>query len=110
MALVNCRECGHQVSSKATKCPSCGAFIKNPRRGFFGFIFKWAFVLFNILMLIWIFSYFSQIDEVVKIAESDAARAGAGFGAGIGTMFLLLIWALGAVILGIATLLTKPRT
>ncbi len=25
MALVNCKECGNEVSKKATKCPSCGA-------------------------------------------------------------------------------------
>lgn len=28
MALINCRECGHQVSTKAQQCPSCGAVIK----------------------------------------------------------------------------------
>jgi hypothetical protein len=25
MALMNCRECGQQVSSDATACPHCGA-------------------------------------------------------------------------------------
>jgi hypothetical protein len=30
MALVNCRECGHQVSSTAAACPSCGAKPKTP--------------------------------------------------------------------------------
>jgi len=28
MSLTNCPECGHQVSSKAAHCPSCGAAIK----------------------------------------------------------------------------------
>jgi hypothetical protein len=28
MALTKCRECGHQISTKATLCPSCGAKIK----------------------------------------------------------------------------------
>lgn len=25
MALKKCKECGHQVSTKASTCPSCGA-------------------------------------------------------------------------------------
>lgn len=27
MALINCKECQHQVSSKASSCPQCGAPI-----------------------------------------------------------------------------------
>ena len=31
MALIKCKECGHDVSTNATKCPSCGTpyFIPN---------------------------------------------------------------------------------
>lgn len=25
MALINCRECDHEVSTEATACPNCGA-------------------------------------------------------------------------------------
>lgn len=28
MALINCSECGHQVSDKATACPNCGCPIE----------------------------------------------------------------------------------
>ena len=28
MALINCSECGHQVSDKATTCPNCGCPIE----------------------------------------------------------------------------------
>lgn len=24
MAIINCRECGHEISSKADSCPKCG--------------------------------------------------------------------------------------
>lgn len=27
MALINCPECGHQVSDKASSCPSCGVTL-----------------------------------------------------------------------------------
>lgn len=29
MALKNCKECGNQVSTKADKCPICGAPVRN---------------------------------------------------------------------------------
>ena len=29
MALINCNECGREVSDKAQSCPSCGAPIAN---------------------------------------------------------------------------------
>ena len=28
MALVKCRECGHQISTTARACPSCGAAVR----------------------------------------------------------------------------------
>lgn len=28
MSLKACRECGHQVSTEAAKCPQCGAVLK----------------------------------------------------------------------------------
>jgi ribosomal protein L37E len=30
MALINCKECGKQVSDKAESCPHCGAPMKSP--------------------------------------------------------------------------------
>jgi len=29
MALIKCRDCGHQVSKKAEACPGCGAILKS---------------------------------------------------------------------------------
>ena len=29
MALINCPECGHEVSKKAKACPSCGYAIED---------------------------------------------------------------------------------
>ena len=33
MALIECKECGHEVSKKADKCPNCGAPIKRQTSG-----------------------------------------------------------------------------
>lgn len=39
MALINCKECGAQVSTQAKNCPSCGAKIKKPTS-----IITWIFL------------------------------------------------------------------
>lgn len=54
MAMIPCKECGKEVSSEAFKCPNCGARLRKAKRGFFGKIFKWSFVLFNLLMFLWV--------------------------------------------------------
>lgn len=33
MALINCKECGNQVSKKADKCPHCGIKLKSKGNG-----------------------------------------------------------------------------
>ena len=53
MALVNCKECGAEVSDKALDCPKCGATLRKPKRTLFGKLVKWTFIGFNILMLLW---------------------------------------------------------
>lgn len=53
MALVNCKECGAEVSDKALDCPKCGAKLRKPKRSTFGKIVKYSFIGFNILMLLW---------------------------------------------------------
>ena len=52
MALINCPECNHQVSNTALDCPSCGTTLNKPTRSFIGKIFKWVFILFNLLMFV----------------------------------------------------------
>ena len=41
MALIKCKECGHEVSKKADKCPNCGAPIKKKTSGC-----AWLFLIF----------------------------------------------------------------
>lgn len=31
MALVKCKECGHEISTKASACPQCGAKLPKPK-------------------------------------------------------------------------------
>jgi hypothetical protein len=80
------------------------------KRGFFGKLFKWAFILFNILMVVWLVSYWSQLGGLVNSTGSEAGRAGAAIGGAMGSGFLLFIWLAGDVILGLFTLLTRGST
>lgn len=79
------------------------------KRGFFGKLVKWTFILFNILMAIWLFSYFSSIGDLAGSAGSDAEAAGVAIGGTIGTGMLLFVWVCGSVILGLLTLLSRGQ-
>ena len=51
MALTKCKECGEQISKKATQCPKCGSPAKKKTS-----LFTWVIAIFFGLM---IFGYFS---------------------------------------------------
>lgn len=109
MALVACPECSIKVSDGAFKCPSCGFTLKKPKRGFFGKMFKWSFILFNALMLWWMIGGMSAASEHTT-GLSGAEQAGAAVGMGIGFTFILGIWVVGDIILGMFVLFTRPKT
>jgi hypothetical protein len=46
MALIKCKECGNEVSSKAEKCPHCGVTVKEKTSGC-----AWLFLILIIFML-----------------------------------------------------------
>ena len=109
MPLIACPECSEEISDTAAKCPKCGVTLREAKRGIFGKIVKWSFILFNIFMAWAMFEGMSGVSEVVSDASSDAEKAGAGLGAGLGFMFLLGIWVFGDIILGLMVLFTKPK-
>lgn len=82
---------------------------QKPKRSFFGKLIKWTFIGFNILMLIWLVGGVGGAAKQVGKAGSEAAQAGAAIGTGIGAMLIIFLWAGGAIILGILTLLTRPK-
>lgn len=47
--------------------------------------------------------------ETAENYTSDAEKTGAAIGTGLGMMFLLFIWALGAVVLGSITYFTRAK-
>jgi hypothetical protein len=69
-------------------------------------VFLILFFSFNVFMLVGLITYWSHVGPMMD-PGGEAARAGAVIGSTIGTIFLLLFWALGAVILGLLALLTR---
>lgn len=80
------------------------------KRGFFGKLFKFLFIAFNALMLIWVVSYWVTLGGMFQTAASDATKTGMEIGAAIGTVALLFLWMAGSVILGLITLLSRGST
>ena len=109
MALVKCPECGAEVSDSALRCPQCGKQLRKPKRGFFGKIFLWLFYLYNILMAWWLVEGTMSASEVMDTAVTEAEKAGAAIGTGMGVAMILTIWVVGAIITGLLALMTRPR-
>lgn len=104
-----CPSCKGPVSEKAFDCPSCGHPLRKPRRGFFGGLFKWTFILFNVLMLIWVVTGVMAVTETTQDLTSDAEMAGAAIGGALGFGLIATVWLFGSVILGMLVLFTRPR-
>ena len=99
--LIKCPECNAEVSDSALKCPKCGKVLRKPKRSVMGKIFLWLFYGFNVLMLLWLVGGMN--------AASEAERAGAQIGTGIGVAFIIFIWAVGDIITGLLALMTRQR-
>jgi len=60
-------------------------------------------------MVIWIISGMSTATDGYETMNS-AEQAGTVIGSGFAFMFILTIWVIGDIILGIFTLLTRPKS
>jgi hypothetical protein len=74
-------------------------------RGPVGQFVKWAFVGFNLLMIIWIFGGVYSASQIQT--HSAAQQIGSIIGTTIGVTLLLILWALGDLILGVLVLVTR---
>jgi hypothetical protein len=119
-AAIRCRFCDSDLGAAPISMSSIPSSLQHPlqqtnvrtevrKRGFFGKVFKFLFVLFNVLMLIWVISYWSTVAPLFDERLDSAGRTGAAIGTTLGTTFLLFLWALGDVILGLLTLLSRGQ-
>ncbi len=101
MAMINCPECGKEISDQTYKCPNCGVVIKKPKRGITGVVFKTLFILFNAIMILWVISLLSLSSGDPEV-DMGAAKA-------MGTGMLLFIWLIIGLPLGIMNYITRPK-
>lgn len=109
MALINCPECKNQVSNTALDCPSCGTSLNQPRRSLIGKIFKWGFIIFNLLMFIFTIKACGAASEVYTSSNDEFEQAGAAIGTTLGMGIMLTFWVLIDIILGLFVLFTRPK-
>jgi hypothetical protein len=77
-------------------------------RGFFGKLIKWTFIGFNIFMIYWVVSGLSAVSQIE--VHSTAEKTGNSIGATIGITFILMLWGLGDLVLGVLVLLSRGNT
>jgi hypothetical protein len=68
----------------------------------------WALVIWTVLIVIWMVSAGGAIGDMAP-AGSEAEEAGRAIGAGIGFTFILMIWFLGFIVLGLIWLMSRPK-
>lgn len=83
--------------------------LQKPKRSIFGKIIKYTFIGFNILMAIWFIGGMTSASQSISETTNDAEQAGAVIGTGLGAMMIIFLWVTGTIILGIMTLLTRPK-
>lgn len=103
-----CPECKSQVSVNAMSCPHCGEVLKEKKRGVFGQLFKWTFILFNVLMMALLYQAYVQASVDLSQTESRKAVQGVVLTTG---MFILLfsVWAVGGLITGAFAYMSRPK-
>lgn len=70
MALISCKECAHQVSSEANKCPSCGVSLS--KKGGCSKGCLWVFVgFFALMILASLFGTDSKPNDPSKMTSSE---------------------------------------
>ena len=69
----------------------------------------WVVLIFNVLMLIWLIAGIASVSHSGNChgLSAQSCNAATAVGTGIGAFFIVILWALGDVILGIIWLVTR---
>ncbi len=102
--LARCPNCGATVSNRSDYCPQCHGRLRAPRRDTANTVFGWTFAAFNALMIVWIGFYLLTGRTTLRTAEIEGDMAGTPVAGGMGIGFLLLLWVLGLLILGLCAM------
>ena len=106
--MMNCPDCAASVSSEAMKCQGCGCVLRLRVRGFWGKLFKWTFIGWNVLMLVWFVGGMAAAASTP--VHNQAEEAGRAIGTAIGAGIIVYIWSAGAFWWGVLVLLSRPNS
>lgn len=112
--FVECPNCHARVSTRALFCPDCHGRLRPPPRDLAAPVFRWSFIIFNVLMVCWTAFYAVTGRTTLKAPEiptdsglDPAAAAGTPIAGEMGLGFLVMLWALGFIVLGICAAFTR---
>jgi hypothetical protein len=83
-------------------------FVARAPRNGFGLFCKWAFIIFNFLMLALLLTNCAVVIPYLASKDPDVA-AGAGLFGVLLVLGIWIVWPIGALILGILALVTRGR-
>ncbi len=83
-------------------------FVARAPRGAFGRVCKWTFIGFNLLMLVLLLANCAVVIPYLASEDPDVAMGAGMFGAMLAAG-IWVIWPVGALVLGVLTLLTRGR-
>lgn len=86
-------------------------YVDRSKRGFFGIIFKYLFIGFNLLMIAWLYNVWEDMGTQWQTVDqnNNAELVGATLGVITVNGFIFSFWVIGDIILGIPVLLTRRR-
>jgi len=106
---IFCPACKGTVSKTVFNCVHCGHQIRKPKRGVMGVVFKWTFILFNIIMAYALISGWMNVSDQVSSAQTESEETATAIGVFVGTGMVITFWAVGDIILGMFVMFTRPK-
>lgn len=83
--------------------------IERRRRGVFGWVIAFFFWGWQLVMAGALISGLNGASNHTAALHSEAERAGASIGTGLGVAFVLFLWVLGTIIFGFMMMFTRGR-
>ena len=73
----------------------------------------WALATWNVLMILWLATAVGGVNPLSCAGETGAAlavcEAGVDIGLSLGSSFVLIVWMIGFIALGLVWLVSRPR-